>query len=81
MITFTTNPKKNQSYEFQAVRFKALLLLSSEGQYLARFDAPKTGWTHQILCNINTLFNNAWHYCGVDAYLGELQVGYFEADK
>ncbi len=57
------------------VKFNALLIMSLEGQYLARFDAPTTGWTHQSLCNINMLFESAWAYCGVDAYLGNQWVG------
>ncbi|WP_146866635.1 hypothetical protein [Aliivibrio fischeri] len=57
------------------VKFNALLIMSLEGQYLARFDAPITGWTHEMLCSINMLFESAWTCCGVDAYLGNELVG------
>ena len=76
MITFVTDQLSPKEPDIlTAVKFNTLLIMSLEGQYLARFDAPITGWTHQTLCNMNTLFESAWACCGVDAYLGNQWVG------
>ncbi|MGR6831174.1 hypothetical protein [Aliivibrio wodanis] len=76
MITFVTDQLSPKEPDIlTTVKFNSLLIMSLEGQYLARFHAPITGWTHQALCNMNTLFESAWAYCGVDAYLGNQWVG------
>ncbi len=75
MLTFITDQQRNEPDILSPVKHCSLFLLSLEGQFLARYEAPHTGWTHQALCQMNTLFEPAWTYCGVDAFLGEQWVG------
>lgn len=60
----------------EAVRSTSLLIMSLEGQYLARFDAPKTGWTYSLLCDVQRSFLPEWAFCGFDAYLGDHCIGH-----
>ncbi|MBE8574117.1 hypothetical protein [Vibrio sp. OPT18] len=75
MLTFVTDRTKNKPDILTPVKNRPLFLLSLEGQFLARYEAPNGGWTHQALSQMNTLFEPAWHYCGVDAFIGEQWVG------
>lgn len=75
MICFITNQLNDEKDILTPVMTRPLLILSTEGQLLARFDSPATGWTHHALCQMNIVFEPAWSFCGADAYLGEQWVG------
>lgn len=71
MFHFTTN----QNDTLTPLMTRPLLILSPEGQFLARYDAPSIGWTYLALCQMNTVFEPAWSFCGADAFLGDEKIG------
>lgn len=75
MIHFITDVRHNEPDILTPVKNNTLLIVSIEGQLLGRFDAPKEGWTHNSLCDLNTSFPEQWLFCGADALLGEVWIG------
>ena len=76
MLTFITDIKSESEPDILTVnQHKPLLIVSLEGQYLARFNPPNSGWTHQELLLLARSFPDVWDFCGADALLGEQFVG------
>jgi hypothetical protein len=76
MLNFITDICHNNEPDILApVKHKPLLIVSIDGQLLGRYEAPKEGWTHKLLCELNAIFPKEWRFCGADALLGEQWIG------
>lgn len=76
MIKFITDIRSsNEPDILTPVKHEALMIVSIDGQYLGKFEAPKTGWSHERLCALSDQFPRQWATCGADALLGEQFVG------
>ncbi|EGR0468618.1 hypothetical protein BC355_17615 [Vibrio cholerae] len=77
MLVFITDTQSNRTEPdiLADVRFKRLIIVSLEGQFLSAYNAPRQGWTHHILESLAHSFPNQWEICGADAYIGEQWVG------
>lgn len=76
MIRFITDIQSQQEPDILTPnRFNRLLIVSLEGQLLAGYNAPMSGWTHDVLVRLSRLFPQQWEYCGADALLGDQFVG------
>lgn len=76
MIKFITDIRSsNEPDILTPVKHLALLIVSIEGQYLGKYEAPKNGWTHERLCALSETFPLQWAACGADALLGDQFVG------
>lgn len=76
MLTFVTDIQTTHEPDILAtVKDKPLLLLTIDGQLLARYEAPQGGWTHLALCRMNRFIMPAWSELNIDAFLGEQWVG------
>ncbi|WP_305372790.1 hypothetical protein [Photobacterium leiognathi] len=75
MLKFITNIEKGEPDILSSEAEKPLMILSLEGQLLARYEPPVNGWTHDRLTQLASEFPHQWDYCGADALLGESFVG------
>ncbi len=76
MLKFITDiQNKKEKDILSSCRFKRLMIVSLDGQYLASYDAPKNGWTHDVLVDLADCFPHEWGVCGADALLGDSFVG------
>lgn len=75
MLKFITDVQSNEPDILSEVAHEKLLIMSIEGQFLASYDAPKKGWTHDVLLKMSQLFPTQWNFCGADAYLSDKWVG------
>lgn len=62
-----------------SIKHERLLILSPDNQYLAAFEAPKSGWNPQQLKRHQANFPQEWDFCGANAYLGEKCIGHQSA--
>ena len=75
MLKFITNIENGEPDILSSVAEKSLMILSLDGQLLARYEPPLDGWTHDRLTQLASKFPHQWNYCGADALLGESFVG------
>lgn len=76
MITFITNQLTTHEPDILTeCKHQNLLVMSLEGQQLALIIAPREGWSHERLCDLNACFPPQWTVCGAEAYLGQQWVG------
>lgn len=76
MIHFITDIQHEREPDILAHKpTERLLIISLEHQLLASYNAPKDGWTHEILIRLSRYFCSQWNFCGCDAIIGELWVG------
>lgn len=76
MIKFITDVRnENEPDILTKVTAQQLLIVSLEGQFLASYCAPSSGWTHELLVRLSHYFPSQWNFCGADALIGEQFVG------
>ena len=76
MLHFITDIRSDKEPDILTPnRFKRLLIVSLEGQLLASYESPSTGWSHELLVKLSQFVPNQWDFCGADALLGEQFVG------
>ena len=76
MLTFITDRRNESEPDLLTNnRQNTLLIVSLEGQWLAQFEPPATGWTHQALNELVPSFPLEWDFCGADALLCEKWIG------
>jgi len=79
MFTFITNNHNACEPDILTInQHKPLLIVSLEGQWLARYNPPSSGWTQQTLQLLSHSFPEQWAFCGAEALLGEHPVGVIE---
>ncbi|MFA0356895.1 hypothetical protein AB4525_08250 [Vibrio breoganii] len=72
-ITDAVNP--NEPDLLAGNQHETLLIVSLEGQLLARYEPPTSGWSHERLCDLTDSFPQQWEFCGADALIGQCFVG------
>lgn len=76
MFTFITDVQSESEPDILAInQHKPLLIVSLEGQWLARYNPPSSGWTHRKLNSLAHSFPDQWDFCGADALLGDSWAG------
>ncbi|EJV9475505.1 hypothetical protein ACT0XK_004373 [Cronobacter sakazakii] len=71
MITYITDQQNGEPDILAPLQSETLIIKSLEGKDLLKVAAPKTGWTHEALCAIQSAESEE----GADAYLGAQWVG------
>lgn len=75
-MKFITDINKNEPDLLLNNVFNPLIIMSLEGQFLARFEAPKkVGWCHESLETLVDDFPSEWLECGANAYINDVFVG------
>jgi hypothetical protein len=75
MLKFITDQRGNEPDILSAIKNERLMIVSIENQLLATYDAPKDGWTHELLELMADEFPKQWSFCGADALIGNEWVG------
>lgn len=76
MCTFVTDRRPGENDILAGINSLPLLIVSLDGGFIERIDAPVSGWTHELLVHAGEeLAKREVLAEGADAFLGEHWVG------